>query len=167
VIGNSAIFTACVVWGAISLILLSACDVQGMRDYLAQQPPEQIILQDGVDAFAGYSLVEIPDTLSDTYPNQGKAIVAFLTAFDLRALANTEGVSAWAKIRTSTADETTWEYELAYLPDDAVYATGYKIYLEDVDGGISIARIGHRVKCRRGPEPKRPESKQWTVAPCP
>ncbi len=155
------IFTA-----LLGMVLLSACDVQGMKDNLAEQPSEQssepVILQDGADAFAGYAPVDVPDALSATYPNQGKAIVAFLTAFDLRSLANTQGVSAWAKIRTSTAGETTWEYELAYLPDDAVYATAYKIYLEDVEGGINIARIGHRVKCRRGPEPK-----QWTTAPCP
>ncbi len=159
---NPTRLTARVTVAILSAILLSACDEQGMKDFLAEQPPEQVILQDGVDAFAGYALVEAPAALSEIYPNQGKAIVAFLAAFDLRALANTEGVSAWAKIRTSTAGETTWEYELAYLPDDAVYATSYKIYLEDVEGAVRIARIGHRVKCYRGANPK-----QWTAPPCP
>jgi len=153
------------------ILLLSACDVQVVKDYLAAPPDsveavealsETSVLQDGVDAFMGYQPTEIPEILSEIYPDQGKAIIAFLNAFNLRALANEEGVSAWAKIRTSTAGETTWEYELVYLPDDAVYATSYKIYLEDVKGGMRIARIGHRVKCYRGPKPK-----QWTTQPCP
>ncbi len=158
---NFAIFPTAIVGGAFALILLSSCDVQDMKNYFADPSSEHIILQDGVDAFAGYAPIKVPDELLGTYPNQGKAIIAFLTAFDLRSLANTEGVSAWAKIRTSTAGETTWEYELAYLPDAAIYAAGYKIYLEDIGGGIRIARIGHRVKCRHSPEPK-----QWTTKPC-
>ncbi len=123
---------------------------------------EALILQDGVDAFADYKRLDIPKGLSGTYPNDDKAIAAFIAAFDLRKLANTEGVSAWAKIRTSKAGKTTWQYELTYLPDDSVYGLDYKIYLEKVSGGTQISRIGHRVKCYRGDFPK-----QWTVKLCP
>ena len=123
---------------------------------------EITILQDGTDAFTGYKRLDVPAKLMTVYPNDGKAISAFIKAFDLRKLANTEGVSAWAKIRTSKAGETTWQYELSYLPDDSVYALDYKIYLEKVGGGTKISRIGHRVKCYRGAKPK-----QWTVELCP
>ena len=123
--------------------------------------PEIIILQDGVDAFLGYKSVEIPEDLSGTYPELNKGILAFILAFNLREIANEEGVSSWAKIRTSSADETTWQYELSSLPDDAVYATEYKVYFEKIDTDYRIARIGHRVKCYRGNNPK-----QWTVKLC-
>lgn len=128
----------------------------------APEPPKHIILQDGVDAFLGYQRIEVPESLSGTYPALNKGIVAFIMAFNLRDMANEEGVSAWAKIRTSAADETTWQYELTYLPDDSVYAVDYKVYFEKLETGYQIARIGHRVKCYRGDNPK-----QWTVELCP
>lgn len=128
----------------------------------AQETPETIILQDGVDAFFGYQRIDIPESLSGSYPTLNKGIIAVILAFNLRSLANEEGVSAWAKIRTSAAGETIWQFELTYLPDDAVYATDYKVYFEKIEAGFRIARIGHRVKCYRGPQPK-----HWTVELCP
>jgi len=125
-------------------------------------PPEKIILQDGVDAFLGYQRIAVPESLSETYPALNKGIVAFIMAFNLREMANEEGVSAWGKIRTSAKSETTWQYELTYLPDDSVYAVDYKVYFAQVDTGYKIARIGHRVKCYHGDNPK-----QWTVELCP
>jgi len=123
--------------------------------------PEIIIIQDGVDAFLGYKHIEVPENLNGIYPTLNEGIIAFILAFNLREMANEEGVSAWAKIRTSSADETTWQYELSSLPDDAVYATDYKVYFGKIDTSYRIAKIGHRVKCYQGDNPK-----QWTIEPC-
>jgi len=127
----------------------------------ASKPPEITVIQDGVDAFLGYKHIEVPENLSSIYPTLNEGILAFILAFNLREMANEEGVSAWAKIRTSSAGETTWQYELSYLPDDAVYATDYKVYFEKIDTDYQIAKIGHRVKCYQGENPK-----QWTTEPC-
>lgn len=127
----------------------------------APKPPEITIIQDGVDAFLGYKHIEVPENLNGIYPTLNEGILAFILAFNLREMANEEGVSAWAKIRTSSAGETTWQYELSSLPDDAVYATDYKVYFGKIDTDYQIARIGHRVKCYQGENPK-----QWTIEPC-
>jgi len=165
--------------GILGMLLLSACDelIQDFtentsadtpveqvveEDKTIETVPEIIILQDGVDAFLGYKHVDIPENLDGTYPALKDGILAFILAFDLRETANEEGVSAWAKTRTSKAGETTWQYELNALPDDSVYAIEYKVYFEKLDTNYRIARIGHRVKCYRGANPK-----QWTVELCP
>lgn len=123
---------------------------------------EHLVLQDGIDAFVSYRLERIPESLQGTYPNVSKAMAGFLVGMKLRELANEEDVSAWAKIRTNTSKETTFEYELTYLPDPIIYAKNYKVYFEQVGGGYQIARMGLKVKCYHGSTPK-----QWTVEPCP
>ena len=163
--------------GVLGVLLLSACEAQ-LRDVIEKvveedktveilptshtaAAQETIILQDGVDAFLGYKKIEIPEDLSGTYPELNKGILAVILAFNLRETANTDGVSSWAKIRTSSADETTWQYELSSLPDDDIYAIDYKVYFEQIDANYRIARIGNRFKCYHGDNPK-----QWTVEQC-
>ncbi len=122
---------------------------------------EHLVSQDGIDAFVNYRLERVPENLRGTYPNISKAMAGFLVGMKLRELANEEDVSAWAKIRTNTSKETTFEYELTYLPDPIIYAKNYKVYFEQVGGGYQIARIGLKVKCYHGSPPK-----QWTIEPC-
>jgi len=87
--------------------------------------------------------------------------MTLFSSFSQCETANKDGVSAWAKVRTSIEGKTTWQYELSSLPDDAIYAIDYKVYFEKNDVHYHIARIGHRFKCYRGNT-----SKEWTVKLC-
>ena len=152
-----------------ALAFLSACEMPAGETPVATPPVATegvskyiVILQDGVDAFAGYDIIEIPEALTGEYAKLNDGILAALNAFNLRAASNEEGVTAHAKIRTSENDETTWSFELLNLPDDSVKAENYKVYFEKTESGFKAAQIGRRFKCYRNETPE-----EWTTELCP
>jgi len=126
------------------------------------QAPRKTIIQDGKDAFEGFEDVDIFNELTGEYATLNDGIRAFIDWFELRDIANKDGVKAKAHIRTSDNGDTTWSYKLFNLPDDSVQAENYKVYFEKMPGGLKIARIGYRVKCYKSQTPD-----DWTTELCP
>ncbi len=126
------------------------------------QAPLKTIIQGGKNAFEGFEDVEIFKELTGEYSTLNDGIRAFIDWFELRDLANKDGVKAKAHIRTSDNGDTTWSYKLFNLPDDSVQAENYKVYFEKTAGGLKIARIGYRVKCYKSQTPD-----DWTTELCP